>query len=139
MIFKKTLLMFVVFFSVNAALAISSQLVNDDRQLIQAMASRKNAHFVEAGNIKVTQLLPDDRQGLPHQKWMAQLSNGSKVMVVYNLDMGAYVPVRVGDAFSVGGQFIWTKQGGLVHWTHKDPRRTRPDGYVYFDGTYYGE
>ncbi len=112
--------------------------VTDDRELQQAMRTQRQQQYVEAGNLTVSKLLPDDTVGLPHQKWEAKLSNGAKILVVYNLDMGKKVPLEVGKKFAVGGEFIWTKTGGLVHWTHFDDRGRRPDGYVYYEGVAYG-
>lgn len=113
--------------------------IKDDTQLIEAYRARKNVFYVEAGDLVVTKLLPDDTSGLPHQKWQAKMSNGDTVAIVYNSDMGDRVPVKVGDRFGVGGQFIWTGNTGLVHWVHDDPRKIRPDGYVYLNGVVYGD
>ena len=113
--------------------------IQDNSELIAAVKSRKNQFYVEAGNLVVTKLLPDDTSGLPHQKWEARLSDGSLVTIVYNSDMGARVPVQIGSSFGVGGQFIWTGNNGLVHWVHDDPKKIRPDGYIYLDGVIYGD
>jgi hypothetical protein len=56
---------------------------------------------------------------------------------VYNLDMCERVPLKVGDIISMGGQFIWTNQGALLHWLHFDPRQNRRDGYVELNGKVY--
>lgn len=114
--------------------------ISDDKQLVQAVASQKRQFYVEAGNLEVTKVLPDDNDGLPHQKWAAKMSNGQEVTIVYNSDMGERVPLHIGDKFGVGGEFIWTgKTGGLVHWVHEDPKGKRPDGYVYMNGVVYGD
>lgn len=113
--------------------------VTDDSALVAAVGARKNDFYVEAGNLVVTKILPDDTSGLPHQKWQARLSNGDIVTIVYNSDMGVRVPVHIGESFSAGGQFIWTPQGGLLHWLHDDPRHQRPDGYVLVNGVVYGD
>ena len=113
--------------------------IQDDSALISALKSRKNQFYVEAGNLVVTKILPDDVSGLPHQKWEARLSDGSLITIVYNSDMGLRVPVHIGSHFSVGGQFISTGNGGLVHWVHDDPKKVRPDGYVYLEGIVYGD
>lgn len=113
--------------------------IQDDSNLVAAVAARHNEFYVEAGNLTVSKLLPDDTSGLPHQKWQARLSNGSTITVVYNSDMGPRVPIQIGDKFAVGGQFIWTGNSGLIHWVHDDPQGHRPDGYVYFNGVVYGD
>jgi hypothetical protein len=112
--------------------------VQDDIQIVQAVSSRQSQFYVEGAELVVTNILPDDTDGLPHQKWEARLSDGSNVLVVYNSNMGDRVPVEIGAKFSVGGQFIWTADGGLVHWVHSDPKKKRPDGYVIFNGIVYG-
>jgi hypothetical protein len=113
--------------------------ITNDSALIAAVKSHHNVNYVEAGNLTVTKILPDDTKGLPHQRWMAQLSDGNSIMVVYNSDMGDRVPVQEGDKFGVGGQYIQTGNGGLIHWLHDDPNHSRPDGYVYLDGVVYGD
>lgn len=114
-------------FDVNAA----------DADLVEAFSNQKRVNFVEGAGMVVTKLLPDDTSGLKHQKWIVRLSNGKLMQAVYNSDMCPRVPVKVGDVVSMGGMFLWTKEGGLLHWLHKDPRQNRPDGYVELDGVYY--
>lgn len=113
--------------------------LNGDTQLVQALHQRRNVNFVEAADLVVTKILPDDTKGLPHQRWVARVSDGTTVMMIYNSDMGVRIPVKVGDHFSAGGQFIWTPEGGLLHWLHEDPRNKRPDGFIYMNGTIYGD
>lgn len=110
---------------------------SSDAQIVQAVNNQKGANFVEGSGMVVTQLLPDDNSGLRHQKWMVRLSNGKLLQAVYNSDMCPRVPLQVGDVVAMGGQFIWTNQGGLIHWLHHDPRGNRPDGYVMVNGKYY--
>ncbi|MBC7466088.1 MAG: DUF3465 domain-containing protein [Bdellovibrio sp.] len=114
------------------------QIATDDAALVQAVQNQKNISFLTAKGLVVSQLLQDDNQGLPHQKFNVKLSNGRVIMIVSNLDMCEKVPVKIGDVVSVGGQFIPTgKASGLVHWTHKDPRHTRPDGFIELGGHVY--
>jgi hypothetical protein len=112
--------------------------VKDDSALISALTYGRNVNYIEAGNLLVIKLLPDDTRGSAHQKWVAQLSDGSTVLVVYNTDLSARVPIRVGDRFGVGGEYISDKNGPVLHWLHEDPSGRRPDGYIYLDGSVYG-
>lgn len=109
----------------------------EDAEIVKAVEKRRRVDFVEGRGMVVTKLLPDDRNGLEHQKWMVRLSNGTSMQAVYNLDMCERVPLKVGDVVSMGGQFVWTNQGALLHWLHYDPRQNRPDGYVEVNGKVY--
>ena len=112
----------------------------DDQQIAQADNNQRDVNFVEGGGMVVTQVLQDEssqNSGLTHQRFVVRLSNGNEMEAVYNLDMCPRVPVNVGDVVAIGGQFIWTNQGGLIHWLHHDPKGLRPDGYVMVNGTYY--
>lgn len=108
-----------------------------DAAIVKAVNAQARVNFVEGGGMVVTQILPDDTSGLQHQKWMVRLSNGKLLQAVYNSDMCPRVPVKVGDVVAMGGMFIWTNQGGLIHWLHHDPRGNRPDGYVMLNGKFY--
>lgn len=119
---------------------VDSSAVNEsasDSDIIRAVNDQRRVDFVEGGSMVVTKILPDDNSGLKHQKWVVRLSNGKQMQAVYNLDMCPRVQIKVGDKIAMGGQFIWTGGGGLLHWLHHDPRGNRPDGYVYANGRYY--
>lgn len=108
-----------------------------DYALLKALNERKQVSFIEGSELKVVKLLPDDTSGLRHQKWTVKLSDGRTLQAIYNLDMCERVPVKLGDSVAMGGQFIWTKQGGILHWLHRDPKRLRPDGYVHLNGKFF--
>ena len=112
--------------------------VSDDSDLVRAVRDRRNVNFVQASNVEVVQILPDDNDGLRHQRWYVRLSDGSKVFAVYNIDITKRVPIQVGQKISLGGEFKWTNQGALIHWLHADPEKRRPDGYVDVNGVRYG-
>lgn len=111
--------------------------VFNDSKLVGAVNQEKNVDYLEAGNLVVDKLLPDDVSGRPHQKIMIRLSNGRKVQIVSNLEFCEKIPVQVGERITVGGQFVWTRNGGLVHWVHSDPKGQRKDGYVIYNNKSY--
>ncbi|WP_374029869.1 DUF3465 domain-containing protein [Bdellovibrio bacteriovorus] len=108
-----------------------------DSDIIRAINDQRRVNFVEGGSMTVVSVLPDDTNGREHQKWTVRLSNGKTMQAVYNLDMCPRVPLKKGDVIAMGGEFVWTQRGGLLHWLHKDPRGNRPAGYVYVNGNYY--
>lgn len=116
---------------------LSASQIRDDSDIVRAVNDQRRVDFVEGGGLTVTKLLPDDNNGLKHQKWMVRLSNGFTMQAVYNSDLCPRVPLKVGDVIAMGGQFIWTKGGALLHWLHHDPKGRRPDGFVFVNGKFY--
>lgn len=108
------------------------------QELIAAQESNRGVNFVEVKDVKVVRLLKDDLFGSKHQKWVVQLANGREVAAVYNIDVTPRIPLKVGDLISMGGQYIYDRGGGLIHWLHEDRRARRPNGYVELNGVRYG-
>lgn len=106
-------------------------------KIVRAIDAKRSVNFLEGQEMKVVQILPDDTSGAEHQKFIVEIKDGYKLLLVYNLDMCERVPVQVGDRVGAGGMFIWTDRGGLLHWLHRDPRKNRPDGYVELNGKQY--
>jgi len=113
--------------------------VQDDSELVYAVQNRRDLLFVQGANVTVLQIMPDDNDGLRHQRWYVKLSSGESVFAVYNIDITARVPIEVNQKMKLGGEFKWTNQGALIHWLHEDPKERRPDGYVEVGGRRYGQ
>lgn len=85
----------------------------------------------------VSQILPEDHDGLPHQKYTITVDSQIKLLVVSNLDFGR-VPLQVGKTLTVCGEYKRVGQG-MIHWTHFDPHGGHPDGFTVVDGQLYGD
>jgi len=83
---------------------------------------------------KVTEILEDDQEGIPHQRFIATLKNGHTILVTHNLERAYRVPVKIGDQVEVHGTYVWNRHGGLIHETHHDDRGKHEDGWVIFVG-----
>lgn len=103
------------------------------KRYVDSNNARRPQVFVE-GIIK--EVLPEDQNGTPHQKFILSVS-GIKVQLVHSLDYGR-LPLRVGSQVQVCGEFL-NSQGGLIHWTHFDPGGHHPDGFVAINGDVYGQ
>lgn len=79
----------------------------------------------------VTAILPDDTHGNRHQRFIVTTSSVLRVQVAHSLDMAPRVPLMLGDHIVVCGQYLWTKKGGTIHWTHDGPEATCDMGYIY--------
>ena len=105
-------------------------------QVLQAQASgaQKTEILFSA---PVYKLLPDDRNGIPHQRFLLQLSNGTTVLVAHNTKMAPQVPIKRGDRVIIKGEFIANARGGVVHWTHHTDTPRHQGGYILFNGQKY--
>ncbi len=92
--------------------------------------------MVEAtGRIK--KVLPDDRDGDRHQKFILDIDRRHTVLVSHNIDLAPRAPVQEGDTVTVFGQYEWSEPGGVLHWTHRDPQGRRRGGWIRHNGQTY--
>lgn len=96
--------------------------------------------IVRAGG-EVVKILPDDLDtsdgSSQHQRFLLRLPTGDTVLVAHNIDLAPRVPVREGDVVRIKGEYEWTEKGGVVHWTHKDPRGRHAEGWIELAGKKY--
>lgn len=85
----------------------------------------------------VKKLLPPDTRGLPHQKFLLELSNGTTILVAHNTRMAPEVPISAGSFVTIKGEYIWNPKGGLMHWTHHTDTPNHEGGYIDFNGKRY--
>jgi len=86
---------------------------------------------------RVRRTLPDDREGSRHQRFILDLGDGLTVLVAHNIDLAPRVPLQPGDRVRVRGEYEWNDRGGVIHWTHHDPRGRRPGGWIRHAGELY--
>lgn len=86
---------------------------------------------------RVVAILADDLEGSRHQRFLVRLSEGTTILVSHNIDLAPRVPLEKGDEVRVRGEYIWNEKGGLVHWTHRDPRGRRQGGWITHRGRRY--
>ena len=82
----------------------------------------------------VVRLLNDDREDGGHQRFVVRLAGGQTLLVAHNIALAGRVPLGVGDRVSFRGVYEWNEQGGLVHWTHRDPLGEGEAGFIRFRG-----
>lgn len=85
----------------------------------------------------VLKLLPDDTEGMPHQRFLLRLENGTTVLVAHNTKYAPKVPLARGALVTIRGEYIWNEKGGVVHWTHRSDTPRHVSGYIEYGGVRY--
>jgi hypothetical protein len=55
----------------------------------------------------------------------------------HNIDLAARVPVAEADRVDFRGRYERNEKGGVVHWTHHDPRGQHSGGWIRHQGELY--
>ena len=117
-------------------LASVSATAND--QILKKAYDNRQSDLQVKGSGTVIRLLPDDNDGSRHQKFILKLKSSQTLLVAHNIDLAPRIPnLRVGDRVQFYGEYEWKKKGGVVHWTHHDPRNQHPHGWLKHKGKKY--
>ncbi|GAA6205700.1 DUF3465 domain-containing protein [Thalassotalea sp. SU-HH00458] len=111
--------------------------------LVQA-ASIKSAYENHQSDVQVkgsgivVRILNDDNKGSRHQKFILKLSSGQTVLITHNIDLAPRInSISKGDQVQFYGEYEWNKKGGVVHWTHHDPKGRHVGGWLKHNGSTY--
>ena len=109
----------------------------DDDAIGRAFASRASEIQVE-GEGRVLRLLPDDMNGSRHQRFIVELASGQTLLFAHNTDIAPRVDgLEPGDSVRFSGEYVWNEKGGVVHWTHHDPKGRHVAGWIIHNGKTY--
>jgi len=118
-------------------LQASSGSRTSDDSIARAFASRASDIQVE-GEGAVIRVLEDDLNGARHQRFIVQLASGQTLLITHNIDIAPRVDaLEVGDSVRFNGEYVWNEKGGVVHWTHHDPRGRHVAGWLIHNGKTY--
>ncbi len=107
-------------------------------QIIETAFRNRTDNIQVEGRGVVTKLLPDDDQGRRHQKFVIRLSSGQTLLMVHNIDLAPRIRgLQKGDIVEFSGEYEYNSRGGLVHWTHHDPKGRRVGGWIKHKGMTY--
>ncbi|UGA55833.1 DUF3465 domain-containing protein [Vibrio sp. VB16] len=117
--------------------AISFFTWSNDSELKQAFESRQSDVQVQ-GVGTVIRLLADDNKGSRHQKFILKLSSRQTLLVAHNIDLAPRISnLKTGDVVEFYGEYEWNNRGGIIHWTHRDPRKKHKHGWLKHNGLMY--
>ena len=111
--------------------------------LVQA-ASIKSAYENHQSDVQVkgsgvvVRILSSDNKGSRHQKFILKLSSGQTILIAHNIDLAPRInSISKGDQVQFYGEYEWNKKGGVVHWTHHDPKGHHTGGWLKHNGSTY--
>ncbi len=80
---------------------------------------------------KVQRLLSDDTDGSQHQRWIIELQSGHTLLIAHNIDLAPRVEgLTINSPIAIYGEYVWNAEGGLIHWTHRDPESKHIHGWI---------
>lgn len=105
--------------------------------LQEAYKNRKSDIQVQ-GSGTVIRILKDDNTGSRHQKFILKLTFDQTILIAHNIDLAPRISsINKGDTVQFYGEYEWTNKGGVVHWTHRDPKGHHINGWLKHKGKLY--
>ena len=118
--------------------ASSVERVNKESTALQSAYQNRLSDLQIHGEGIVIKVLSDDRDGSRHQKFILRNGSGQTVLVAHNIDLAPRIDdLRKGDRVVFYGEYEWSSKGGVIHWTHKDPRGKHASGWLKHNGKVY--
>ena len=116
----------------------SSATVAAGNDALAVAFARQQSKVQLHGQGRVQKTLPDDNQGSRHQRFILKLDSQHTVLVAHNIDLAPRLDaLEVGDRVRFAGEYEWNERGGVLHWTHRDPRGQHPGGWLELRGRRY--
>jgi hypothetical protein len=107
-------------------------------KVLQAAYQSKQSNIQVLQEGKVIKILADDNYGSRHQRFLLQLASGQTLLIAHNIDLAPRLAnLKVGDKVRFYGEYEWNDQGGVIHWTHRDPQGRHIDGWLELNGKRY--
>jgi len=120
---------------------LKNELTTDVSYLKSVLANKKVNKVQVYAKGKIIELLADDlKPPYLHQSYIMEVENGRnpiRLVIVSNLEFER-IPVTIGDEVAVCGEFLRV-QGGMIHWTHYDPKNKHPHGFTILNSEVYGD
>jgi hypothetical protein len=136
---RPILLLAVVAIAACTAPIVSTAATSADNAAIARAFAEHRSNVEVTADGQVARLLADETSETgTHQRFVLALRGSSQTLLITNnVSIGRRVPVVVGDALVVHGEFVWNDQGGLIHFTHHDPDRSHEGGWIERQGIRY--
>lgn len=111
----------------------------DDAAVCSAYnAGRSGVEVVAGGTVTQIFGVRAGRES-PHEGFLVRLNSGCSLVlrVEANTDFTGDIPLTPDESVVVKGEYEYYPSGGVIHWTHRDPRGRHENGYIVARGTMY--
>ena len=107
-------------------------------QSIQDAYNNQQSDVQIKGSGVVLKLLRDDMDGSRHQRFILKLTSGRTLLIAHNIDLAPKITsLKKGDSVEFNGEYEWNSKGGILHWTHHDPKKRHISGWLKHNGKTY--
>lgn len=111
----------------------------DDAALCSAFRdARSHVEVVADGRVTAVLGVAQGRVS-PHEGFLMHVGSGCDVVVRVeaNTDFTGEFSLARGEPVVVKGEYEYYPRGGVIHWTHRDPRGRHEGGYIEIGGRRY--
>ncbi|MBU0664428.1 MAG: DUF3465 domain-containing protein [Proteobacteria bacterium] len=106
--------------------------------ILQNAFTNQQSNIQIQGEGVVIRLLSDDLAVPRHQRFILRISPKQTVLVAHNIDIADRVPdLQIDSTIEFYGEYEWSVEGGIIHWTHHDPDGEHIDGWLKYAGKIY--
>lgn len=118
--------------------AISSTSASKADAALKAAYESGRSDLQIHGEGEVVKVLSDDNDGSRHQRFILRTITGQTILVAHNIDLADRVAnLKAGDHIEFNGEYEWNDKGGVIHWTHRDPKGWHEGGWIKHKGHVY--
>jgi hypothetical protein len=121
-----------------ASFSISQESASKSDAMLGDAFRNHESNIQILGQGTVEKILSDDNSGKRHQRFIIKLASGQTLLIAHNIDIAQRIDgLRVGDEVQFSGEYEWNEQGGVIHWTHRDPTGRHVAGWLEHGGKRY--
>lgn len=144
MLFKRLLIWLIALLAVACRAEVPQPVASQENTPQAASSVLDDAYQHKLSNIwlegqgTVNKLLKDDNKGSRHQRFLVRIASGKVLLFAHNIDLAPRIDdLQVGDTLTFRGEYVYNPKGGVMHWTHHDPRGDIRGGWIRHNGRTY--
>jgi hypothetical protein len=117
---------------------ISLQSASSSDSILAMAFSSHESNLQVSGQGVVISILPDDKSGKRHQRFIIRLASGQTLLIAHNIDIAPRIrDLREGDVVTFSGEYEWNAKGGVIHYTHRASGGNHMSGWLEHAGKRY--